>query len=138
MADQRRRCYAGLAEERRMNKARARRLTEADEIPSRLERFVDARIWSSRIFTTLLTLFAVSTMYFVWTVPLEATQQLIFACCCFAFALAFRRLRGQYATLVMIMLSVAGTRHCLFWRATRATYRESTHGARVGGLMVRA
>ena len=92
-----------------MNKPRARRLSEADEIPSRLERLVDSGIWSSRIFTGLLTLFAIATMYFVWTVPLVATQQLIFACCCFGFAMAFRRLRGQYATLVMIMLSVTVT-----------------------------
>ena len=68
-----------------MSKPRAaaavRPLSEADEVASRLERFVDSKIWSNRIFTTILTLFALSTMYFVWTVPLEFAQQLGFACC---------------------------------------------------------
>ncbi|SAL52508.1 cellulose synthase (UDP-forming) [Caballeronia sordidicola] len=121
-----------------MNKPRARRLSEADEIPSRLERLVDSGIWSSRIFTGLLTLFAIATMYFVWTVPLVATQQLIFACCCFGFAMAFRRLRGQYATLVMIMLSVTVTGRYMFWRLTETTYWERPLDAAWGLLLVAA
>ncbi len=121
-----------------MTKPRARRLTEADEIPSGLERLVDAGIWSSRIFTVLLTLFAIATMYFVWTVPLEFTEQLVFACCCFGFALLFRRLRGQYATLVMIMLSVAVTGRYMFWRLTETTYWERPLDAAWGLLLVAA
>ncbi|KQR74164.1 cellulose synthase [Burkholderia sp. Leaf177] len=121
-----------------MNKPRARGLSEADAVPSRIERVVDSGIWNSRIFTVLLTIFAIATMYLVWTVPLVATQQLIFACCCFGFAMAFRRLRGQYATLVMIMLSVTVTGRYMYWRLTETTYWERPLDAAWGLLLVAA
>jgi cellulose synthase (UDP-forming) len=112
--------------------------SEADEVASRLERFVDSRIWGSRILTALLTVFAVCTMYFVCTVPLAFVEQLVFAGCCFAFALVFRRLRGQYATLVMIMLSLVATGRYMFWRLTETTYWERPLDAVWGLLLVTA
>ncbi|SAK53953.1 cellulose synthase (UDP-forming) [Caballeronia arationis] len=111
---------------------------EAAEKPSRLERFVDARIWASRPVTILVTLFAVVALYFVVTVPLAFGQQLAFATLCFLFALGFRRLQGQYATLVMIMLSVVASGRYMFWRLTETTYWERPLDAAWGLLLVSA
>lgn len=44
--------------------------TEPTAEPSRLERFVDARLWSSTPVVVCLTLFALVILYFVFTVPL--------------------------------------------------------------------
>ncbi|MFP3275146.1 MAG: hypothetical protein RXR52_30090, partial [Paraburkholderia sp.] len=51
--------------------------------PSRLERIVDARLWSSTPVVVCLTLFAIVILYFVFTVPLAFYEQLTFATCCF-------------------------------------------------------
>ena len=66
---------ASLAEERRMSTTDA----TTGEAPSRLERFVDARLWGSRALTILVTIFAIVALYFVVTVPLAFGQQLAFA-----------------------------------------------------------
>ena len=76
---------------------------------SRLERFADSRLWASRPVTIVLTGFALVALYFVFTVPLAFSEQLMFATSCFVLALLFRRLESQYATLVMIMLSVVAS-----------------------------
>ena len=89
--------------------------------PSRLERLVDAPFWNSRIVTGLVTLFALVTLYFVFTVPLAFYEQLTFATCCFLTALLFRRLQGRYATMVMIMLSVVTSGRYMYWRLTSTT-----------------
>jgi hypothetical protein len=52
------------------------------------------------------------------------------------FALAFRRLRGQYATLVMIMLSVVVSGRYMYWRLTETTYWERPLDAAWGLLLV--
>ena len=96
--------------------------TEVSVATSRLERFVDAGIWGSRIVVTLLTVFAAFALYFVVTVPLAFGQQFAFATICFLCALGFRRLQGQYATLVMIMLSIVASGRYMFWRLTETTY----------------
>src|SRR5580698_2040952 len=111
--------------------------TPASE-PSRLQRFVDSKIWSSRVLTVLLAAFAVTTLYFVFTVPLDFYEQAAFALFCFAFALAFRRVSGQYATLVMIMLSLVATGRYMFWRLTETTYWERPLDAAWGLLLVSA
>ncbi|SAL77551.1 cellulose synthase (UDP-forming) [Caballeronia choica] len=108
------------------------------ETPSRLERFVDARLWGSRALTILVTIFAIVALYFVVTVPLAFGQQLAFATICFLFALGFRRLKGQYATLVMIMLSLVASGRYMFWRLTETTYWEHPLDAAWGLLLVSA
>jgi cellulose synthase (UDP-forming) len=125
-----------LAEERRMSTTSTSGLGPAE--PSRLERFVDARFWNSRIITGLVTLFALVMLYFVFTVPLAFYQQLTFATCCFVTALMFRRLQGRYATMVMIMLSVVTSGRYMYWRLTATTYWEHPLDAWWGLLLVSA
>ncbi|KMZ12811.1 Cellulose synthase catalytic subunit [UDP-forming] [Candidatus Burkholderia humilis] len=105
---------------------------------SRLERFVDARVWSSRILTIAMTVFALFAFYFVVTVPLAFGQQLAFATICFCCALFFRCLPGQYPTLVMILLSVVALSRYMFWRLTETTYWEHPLDAAWGLLLVAA
>jgi len=112
--------------------------TEVSVATSRLERIVDAGIWSSRIVVAALTLFAAFALYFVVTVPLAFGQQLAFATICFVCALGFRRLQGQYATLVMIMLSVTASGRYMYWRLTETTYWERPLDAAWGLLLVTA
>jgi cellulose synthase (UDP-forming) len=106
--------------------------------PSRLERVVDARLWSSTPVVVCLTLFALVILYFVFTVPLEFSEQLTFATCCFICALLFRRLQGRYATLVMIMLSIVASGRYMYWRLTTTTYWEHPLDAIWGLLLVSA
>jgi cellulose synthase (UDP-forming) len=105
---------------------------------SRLERFADARIWSSKPFAIVLTLLSLCALFFVFTVPLPNMEQLVFATCCFACALFFRRLEGHYATLVMIMLSVVASGRYMFWRLTETTYWTRPLDAAWGLLLVSA
>lgn len=105
---------------------------------SRLERFADARIWSSRPFAVVLTLLSLCSLFFVFTVPLPNMEQLVFATCCFICALLFRRLEGHYATLVMVMLSVVASGRYMFWRLTETTYWTRPLDAVWGLLLVSA
>jgi cellulose synthase (UDP-forming) len=105
---------------------------------SRLERFVDARIWGNRTFTVAVTLFALAALYFVFTVPLAPGKQLLFASCCFACALLVRRTDGRYATLVMIMLSVITSGRYMYWRLTETTVWDRPLDAVWGLLLVAA
>lgn len=89
---------------------------------SRLDRIANSRIWNSRVIVVILTAFSLCALYFVFTVPLADPQQLIFATSCFVLALLFRRVEGQYATLVMIMLSVIASGRYMFWRLTVTTH----------------
>jgi cellulose synthase (UDP-forming) len=106
--------------------------------PSRLERFVDARIWASRPFNVLATIAALAVLYFVVTVPLAFDRQLVFATCCFVCALLFRRAEGRYATLVMIMLSVITSGRYMYWRLTETTTWDRPLDAFWGLLLVSA
>ena len=81
---QRGRFDAALAEERRMSKPRARALSEADEAVAARTFRRRALLEQPRSSRRCLTLFALVMLYFVFTVPLAFTQQLTFACCCFA------------------------------------------------------
>ncbi|HXZ07916.1 MAG TPA: UDP-forming cellulose synthase catalytic subunit, partial [Paraburkholderia sp.] len=105
---------------------------------SRLERFADSRFWASRPVSIVLTGFALVALYFVFTVPLAFSEQLMFATSCFVLALLFRRLDSQYATLVMIMLSVVASGRYMYWRLTATTYWERPLDAIWGLLLVSA
>ncbi|MBV8626347.1 MAG: UDP-forming cellulose synthase catalytic subunit, partial [Paraburkholderia sp.] len=105
---------------------------------SRLERFANSRFWASRPVSIVLTGFALVTLYFVFTVPLAFGEQLMFATSCFVLALLFRRLESQYATLVMIMLSVVASGRYMYWRLTATTYWERPLDAVWGLLLVSA
>ncbi|BCQ57788.1 UDP-forming cellulose synthase catalytic subunit [Burkholderia gladioli] len=105
---------------------------------SRLERFADARLFGSLPVIVLLSLFSAGALFFVFTVPLSNGQQLIFAACCFAAALLFRRIEGHYATLVMMMLSVIATGRYMVWRLTETTYWSHPLDAAWGLLLVAA
>ena len=105
---------------------------------SRLTRIVDARLWNSRIVVTVLTLFSLVALFFVFTVPLPDAGQLVFALSCFILALLFRRLEGHYATLVMIMLSVIASGRYMYWRLTETTSWTQPLDAIWGILLVSA
>jgi cellulose synthase (UDP-forming) len=135
LAARRARLDRRLAEERRMSTTSA---PSRLGTPSRLERFVDSTLWNSMLFKVCVTAFALVSLYFVVTVPLAFTQQLVFATICFCCALAFRRMQGQYATLVMIMLSVIASGRYMFWRLTETTYWEHPLDAAWGLLLVAA
>lgn len=109
-----------------------------DETPSRLERFVDAGLWNSRVLTVLVTLFAIVVLYFVMTVPLGFREQLTFATASFLCALLVRRMKGRYATLVMIVLSMIATGRYMYWRLTATTYWSHPLDAAWGLLLVSA
>ncbi|MDE1181073.1 UDP-forming cellulose synthase catalytic subunit [Paraburkholderia sp.] len=104
--------------------------------PSRLERMVDWPVWDSWIVKIVATVFAVTMLYFVFTVPLVFEQQLIFATACFVVAMLFRRLQGNYTTLVMIMLSVVASGRYMFWRLTTTTHWEHPLDMAWGLLLV--
>nr|WP_243849528.1 UDP-forming cellulose synthase catalytic subunit [Paraburkholderia rhizosphaerae] len=99
---------------------------------------VDGRLLGSKIVAVLFGIFALAVLYFVWTVPFEPLQQLIFAVCCFVCALLFRRAQGHYATLVMIMLSVIATGRYMYWRLTETTHWQHPLDAAWGLLLVSA
>jgi len=104
---------------------------------SPLDRIANARIWNSRVVVAILTLFSLCALYFVFTVPLENPEQLVFAVSCFILALLFRRVEGRYAMLVMIMLSVIATGRYMYWRLTVTTAWASPFDAAWGlGLVL--
>ncbi|ACC72414.1 UDP-forming cellulose synthase catalytic subunit [Paraburkholderia phymatum] len=120
-------------------------LDAVDAEPPRRSRFdrlashlIDGRILGSKPVTILLVLFALASLFFVFTVPLAFGEQLTFALCCFVCAMLFRRAKGHYATLVMIMLSVIATGRYMYWRLTETTYWERPLDAAWGLLLVSA
>lgn len=84
--------------------------------PSAIDRFVDALPASGWFVALPVAACTLLALYFVCTVPLDPTGQLVFATCCVACSLVVRRLDGRYATLVMIMLSVVATSRYMYWR----------------------
>jgi cellulose synthase (UDP-forming) len=106
--------------------------------PSRLERFVDASLWDTRVMRLIVTALALVALYFVVTVPFAFSEQLLFAVLCFAAALFFRRLEGRYATLVMVMLSVVASGRYIYWRLTATTQWEHALDAIWGTFVVAA
>jgi cellulose synthase (UDP-forming) len=111
--------------------------SEAAAAP-RLERFADAGLWSYRPVAVAMTVIAVVAMYFVFTVPLDPSQQLLFSISAFCCALLFRRAPGRYATLVMVMLSMIASGRYIFWRVTATTYWEHPLDAVWGSLLLLA
>lgn len=67
--------------------------------------------WAALIMAGLLFLLLIS-------VPLEATEQAIFALICFVVTLLLSRVAGRLATLMMIMLSVGVSLRYMYWRVT--------------------
>ncbi len=108
------------------------------KVAQRLLRWVDAPLWRSKPCVIALAAFAVVALFFTSTVPLDFGQQLLFATCCFALALLFRRLPGHYPTLVMIVLSVVATGRYMFWRLTTTTHWHHWLDAAWGMLLVMA
>ncbi|CAB3751978.1 UDP-forming cellulose synthase catalytic subunit [Paraburkholderia humisilvae] len=115
--------------------AQAQRRSRFDRFASPL---IDGRMLGTRVVAVLLGIFALAVLYFVWTVPLEPVQQLVFAVCCFICALLFRRAEGHYVTLVMIMLSVIATGRYMYWRLTETTHWQHPLDAAWGLLLVSA
>ncbi|MBN3788758.1 UDP-forming cellulose synthase catalytic subunit [Burkholderia sp. Ac-20353] len=106
--------------------------------PSRVDRFIDTHLRHGLPVALLLVPFALVSLFFVCTVPLDNVQQLVFAACCFAFALMIRRFEGHYATLVMIVLSIAATGRYIYWRLTETIVWSHPLDAAWGALLVLA
>ena len=104
--------------------------------PSRLERIVDSGLFVHRLARYLVTACALVVLYFVLTVPMGLTEQLLFSGCCFACAMLLRRLQGRYATLVMVVLSVIASGRYMYWRLTATTSWEHPLDAVWGILLV--
>ena len=107
--------------------------------PSRLERFVDARFWGSRIAHDSRHAVRASWRCTSWSRcrsrsasslrsrPAASCSRWCSAAC-----------KGQYATLVMIMLSVVASGRYMYWRLTETTYWEHPLDAAWGLLLVSA
>ncbi|MBF5014644.1 UDP-forming cellulose synthase catalytic subunit [Burkholderia pseudomultivorans] len=105
---------------------------------STLDRFIDALPAPGRALMLALGAFALVALYFVCTVPLDDIEQLAFATCCIAAALAFRRVAGRYAMLVMIVLSVVATGRYMVWRLGTTLVWSHPLDAAWGTLLVTA
>ncbi|RQS05933.1 UDP-forming cellulose synthase catalytic subunit [Burkholderia sp. Bp8998] len=105
---------------------------------SAVDRFVDTLPGSGWLVTLPLAACALLALYVVCTVPLDNVGQLAFATCCLAGSLAIRRVDGRYATLVMIVLSVAATGRYMYWRLTETLVWSHPLDAAWGSLLVAA
>ncbi|KVW61216.1 UDP-forming cellulose synthase catalytic subunit [Burkholderia ubonensis] len=105
---------------------------------SRLEKIASARVWQHPLVAFGLALCALSAFYFLVTVPLALTEQLVFAICCFASAMLLRRAAGRYVTLVLIMLSIIATARYIYWRFTTTMRWEYPLDAVWGLLLILA
>ncbi|MBU9296682.1 UDP-forming cellulose synthase catalytic subunit [Burkholderia multivorans] len=105
---------------------------------STLDRFIDALPAPGRVLMLPLGAFALAALYFVCTVPLDDIEQLAFATCCIVGSLAFRRVAGRYAMLVMIVLSVVATGRYMVWRLGTTLVWSHPLDAAWGTLLVAA
>ncbi|KWN65871.1 UDP-forming cellulose synthase catalytic subunit [Burkholderia ubonensis] len=121
-----------------MNAARPPFSSRFSVLPSQLARFAHARLWRYRPISAVLIALALGALFCVVTVPLSNPGQLAFAACCFLCALMFRRVDGQYVSLVMTMLSAIASSRYLYWRLSETTYWEHPLDTTWGLLLLAA
>ncbi|MGI4813205.1 MAG: UDP-forming cellulose synthase catalytic subunit [Janthinobacterium lividum] len=101
-------------------------------------RFVEHGFWDVKPVRWALFTLALLVFVFVITVPLEATQQAIFAGACLLFALYLRGMSGRLVSLTMIVLSSIATTRYMYWRFTETLSWETPLDTICGLLLLLA
>ncbi|MBU4609747.1 UDP-forming cellulose synthase catalytic subunit [Achromobacter sp. GG226] len=79
---------------------------------------IDLPVWRHPIMRTLIMLLAAAFFAIAIAVPLELTEQLVFASLTFGVSMLLRRTAGRLATIIMILLSITASLRYMFWRVT--------------------
>ncbi len=89
------------------------------------DRLLSASLWENRPVRVLATLLSAGLFALVVTVPLDLTQQLIFAATSFIAAILLSKTQSRLATLAMMVLSVTASLRYLYWRLTETLAFET-------------
>ncbi|WER47318.1 UDP-forming cellulose synthase catalytic subunit [Cupriavidus sp. WKF15] len=100
-------------------------LAEPRQHPPLARWFLHLAAWRSPVVRAFALLLGLALSLIVVTVPLDFWQQAGFALSCYLMAVVLSRHKGHFATLMLVVLSLAASARYMYWRITETTAFDS-------------